>query len=391
MATEENDPFMKAVKGKYPMSKNMGAAANWLGADGVPRPDRELWLLRLLSVLAPGFDHFYLRSPLTGIPKALLCAGAIVCAVSLPASASMIPTVALGSWWLWDIAQVFTESDRVAMYGLSTLFDFHTGIGQGMITDRETAYTSDASFPLWLLGVVLGITGLDSFAAMNGGQGLRKILEGALFVLCAVTVANYANVSGVWGWIGWVFALIVGAYLSTIVIPGYIMVLTKVFGGNVFEDGIIFSQKQEDYYNALVRWMIEKAGYTGEDLVNILKDLEYGNMTAEELRTLFQIKHTKQVEAEAEAGAETGGSWMSFLILMISPFLILWNVAISKIVSGIEYVFAKFRSPVPIPQPMRGGAHPEPLSVDAQILGAVTIAVIAAGSLKGIVDYLMKE
>jgi hypothetical protein len=39
----------------------------------------------------------------------------------------------------------------------------------------------------------------------------------------------------------------------------------------------------------------------------------------------------------------------------------------------------------------RGGAREEPLSTEAQIMGATVIALIAGGSLKGLVDYLMKE
>ena len=38
-----------------------------------------------------------------------------------------------------------------------------------------------------------------------------------------------------------------------------------------------------------------------------------------------------------------------------------------------------------------GGAREEPLSTEAQIMGATVIALIAGGSLKGLVDYLMKE
>jgi hypothetical protein len=38
-----------------------------------------------------------------------------------------------------------------------------------------------------------------------------------------------------------------------------------------------------------------------------------------------------------------------------------------------------------------GGAYPEELSTEAQILGATVIALIAGGSLKGLVDYLMVQ
>jgi hypothetical protein len=42
------------------------------------------------------------------------------------------------------------------------------------------------------------------------------------------------------------------------------------------------------------------------------------------------------------------------------------------------------------PSSQQGGARPE-LSTEAQVMGAVVVALIAGGSLKGLVDYLMTE
>jgi len=38
-----------------------------------------------------------------------------------------------------------------------------------------------------------------------------------------------------------------------------------------------------------------------------------------------------------------------------------------------------------------GGAREESLTTEAQIMGATVIALIAGGSLKGLVDYLMPQ
>jgi hypothetical protein len=38
-----------------------------------------------------------------------------------------------------------------------------------------------------------------------------------------------------------------------------------------------------------------------------------------------------------------------------------------------------------------GGARDEPLTTEAQIMGATVIALIAGGSLKGLIDYLMPQ
>ena len=38
-----------------------------------------------------------------------------------------------------------------------------------------------------------------------------------------------------------------------------------------------------------------------------------------------------------------------------------------------------------------GGARTEPLSTEAQVFGAVTVALIGGGVIKGLVDYLITE
>ena len=40
---------------------------------------------------------------------------------------------------------------------------------------------------------------------------------------------------------------------------------------------------------------------------------------------------------------------------------------------------------------LKGGAREEPLSTEAKIMGAVVIALVAGGSLKGLVDYLIAD
>jgi hypothetical protein len=47
---------------------------------------------------------------------------------------------------------------------------------------------------------------------------------------------------------------------------------------------------------------------------------------------------------------------------------------------------------IPTPrQDQSGGARKEELSTEAQIMAATVVALIAGGSLKGLVDYLMVE
>ena len=129
----QEDAFNSAIKEVHiPLSTNMGAATFWapktmpneihpMDSDGkplagassgiyVPRPDRTIatlsWLSPLLGIF--GIDHFYLRSPKTGMAKLLTLGG-------------------LGIWWIWDWIQVWAEPGRVKQFGLSAPFDFFHG------------------------------------------------------------------------------------------------------------------------------------------------------------------------------------------------------------------------------------------------------------------------
>jgi hypothetical protein len=50
-------------------------------------------------------------------------------------------------------------------------------------------------------------------------------------------------------------------------------------------------------------------------------------------------------------------------------------------------------SPPNKPTKQKGGAdeEAEPLSLEANLMGATIVALIAGGSLKGVIDYMMKE
>ena len=135
-------------------------------ADGlfVPRPDRNLGTLQNLSLWGGllGLDHFYLRSPATGILK-LLTLGF------------------LGLWWVWDIVQTWSSEGqtRTLNYGLVSPFDLWTGIGQGMIYNGESKgwqYEQKTSFSLWMFSAIFGFTGMDMFVLGRFWLGFRKLL-----------------------------------------------------------------------------------------------------------------------------------------------------------------------------------------------------------------------
>ena len=79
-------------------------------------PDRNYFTFVVLSVVFGffGLDHVYLRSFSTAAQKAV------------------INICTLGFWYVWDLLQIFTESDLVQRDGLSSPLDWVRGIGRGV-------------------------------------------------------------------------------------------------------------------------------------------------------------------------------------------------------------------------------------------------------------------
>jgi len=426
---DSGDPFMNAVKGKYKISESRSAAAYWNPEDGIPRPDCDLTILKWLSTFPItgllGLDHFYLRSPITGITKLVTGGG-------------------LGLWYLWDVCQIWLETDRVLNYGLSTPFDLQLGIAQGMITDKPTNYTSDSYFSLWIFGIILGFIGLDSAALKNWGNTLLKALLFSLFVWSMIVVVQIGQTGFT---IGWLFSLFFILYAFSPVIAQYVSVLLKVFGpADIFETGISFKGKEYDSYYGIMKYFIDILPMTAAEKEKIMFDLTY-NVSGAELEKNFEIKHGGSTSDQGD-NKYPGNSIISFIIYLVSPiWAVIYGIyklglsGVSKLPMGqaakiassaidttstlanlaskgaelgvlpvneaIETKKAEAEAeavnpiktkinigtgPRPINVGQVGGSDPlsDSLSSESQILGAALIALIAGGSLKGLVDYLMQ-
>jgi len=424
----QTDEFLTAVEGKYRLPPT---ATKWIpDGESIPRPDCTLTTLQILSAFPLtgflGIDHFYLRSPITGIAKLATLGG-------------------FGFWYLWDALQVTTERERVLTLGLTLPFDFMTGIGMGSITDEPTNYASKSWYSLWLFGIIFGFVGLDSLIARNGGQAMRKILEFSLFMMFLMRVLNVFTVGLSFGAIISIMCMI---YLGSIIIAEYISVISIVMTTDILKTGIVVDAEADKQYNSVFRWMINSVSddfISHERKEKIIGDLEYGSVNASELRRMFTIHHVSQEEPKKSVDKNNSdSSWISFGLLMVCPFILV----ASMIWSGIDWILdqtipwygpakalrraaasamdgkipdvaglsskitaatqgtkdllgsatqgtkdllgsatqaAKAVNPV-----LTGGARSQ-LSAESQIMGAAVIALIAGGSLKGLIDYLMKE
>ena len=121
------------------------------------------WTLMVITVIGGffGADHFWIRSPLTGILK------------------FWINIFTLGAWYFYDIIQIFKDKETVLKTGLSIPILGAQGIGAGIFTDGKDDKESEVTSPWrWFMFLILVWYpfGLDSFVAGDGMGAIVKFI-----------------------------------------------------------------------------------------------------------------------------------------------------------------------------------------------------------------------
>jgi len=462
--TENNldDIFERIVRGRYPLSEGTSTARFWAptnttvtleNKDGtvkedykspglhVPRPDRDLLTVQLLSTFLGvfGIDHFYLRSPATGIIKLLTFGG-------------------FGLWYVWDLLQVWFESKRILSYGLTTPLDLVLGIGQGMITNVKTAYKQETSFFLWTLSTVFGFMGLDMFLLGRIWLGVRILMLFALALIPMMSVFTaikekgiVAGIEALRGFSGiWflIFTFCIGSmwlsHLYTIFIDP-----TKIMTDGITNPKIavtvlgwytgLFVDKDttKPYPESATDWKTVQEQYTVNN--------EW--IIGDDLAKMFWIGHDEKVVVNTSTKTEGVPPWLIlkrlFVVMMealTGAFKSLmamtpWGKAASGLgnlagtipgigglvsaagglpsgigsaaaglpgvgglvnltgglPSGLGSAAGGLSSALGGQSPQIGGAYPhaEPLSTESKIIGASLIALIGGGAMKVLIDKLV--
>ena len=280
---KQPDLFMDTVAGKIPISNSIGSAKVW-NKDGVPRPDvhrPSLWLWSVFGGLL-GLDHFYMRSPWTGIAKMLTFGGFML-------------------WWVWDIVQIMTEADRIVNYGMSAPFDAVTGIAQGMIYDgEETNYKTNSAFGFWVaFKVLLGFTGIsDIFIEKRIWFGLFKMI---IFIIAFTCLMGALE----WGFFSIIGLAIMGPFaIAVLMMWGSDVSILAVNPLHALKEGLLTPQYAYKTFQGIKNlWKNKDGGYDpgNEGIVDQL-DIANGPMgilpdesiPASVLQNMFDIRHSSE-------------------------------------------------------------------------------------------------
>jgi hypothetical protein len=374
---DPSDIFANTLKGRFPLSKNIGSARFWTpkqpttikkgdnpdsceerdvgNALGIPRPNVELGWLRLLSAIGGifGLDHFYANSPVTGVAKLLTLGG-------------------FGLWWIWDNLQLWLESDKVLNYGMMPLFDMrlHDPVAQGMIVDGDCGYER-TNFSVWTFSeLFLSLFGINQIFLGKAGLFFFHLL---IFVLPFILTVGYAVKDG-WSAMTIVLTVIytffglfhVGMWFQRIR-----RILTepeKLFGtdeGGGLHLYPVIDKMVNPYARAL-------------KVHDIRPTSLYTSQTGEKLRDLFRIRaighETSDIECDTEGSALT-----VFYESLLLPF--------EKLRELIVGIFSwMFPGGAEDPATQGGGGYSEPLSTESLVLGGTLIALMMGGGIKAAVN-----
>ena len=289
---------MAEMKGKARVSDQISSATVWTPREGqfagIPRPDVHRFSLFLWSAFGGilGLDHFYMRSPWTGLAKLFTGGG-------------------FGLWWLWDAFQLGLESDRVVKYGMTAPFDLITGIGQGMIYDgKPTVYKSEKSFGFWVIAKIL-------FGLIFDDHGWVALFKIIIFILTVISCVYISQ-----GYLLWIIALFFAAPLCLANIWAWISdsytIITNPTG--FVNQGLPTPDFTYKSYLALKNWFVNsKTGKIIEGEQKPLESLQQGStrifplkegITPDKLQQMFAITHTAEMK---EKPVQKGGAIPSFL------------------------------------------------------------------------------
>ncbi len=137
------------------------------------------WTLMIATIVFGFFggDHFWLRSPLSGLLKFI------------------VNIFTLGLWYFYDLVQILGNEESVKKYGLSAPFLGPLGIGAGMFRDKNTptdepVAKSPFRYLAYLILLFIPFTfGIEyAVAGDMGGAGFKFLTSLFFFILAPIGI-----------------------------------------------------------------------------------------------------------------------------------------------------------------------------------------------------------
>jgi hypothetical protein len=238
-------------------------------------PDRNIWTTFWISLFLGlvGLDHFYLRSPKTGLLKALTFGG-------------------LGIWWIWDIVQLLFEQPRVALFGLTAPFDIATGIGQGQITTGATHIRQRTDYFNWLLSAFMDIFGITALIEGRPAAFLRRLIDGVLLV-------SFASAGTLFGY------LMAAIFAFFTIVPSFFTVMAIFSPETLATKGVHIPQNLVKLLNFFESW----TGVIGPNATAVVRqDFGLAAVDPTTAPKTFGYANEEEIAAEEEAAAAAASS-----------------------------------------------------------------------------------
>jgi TM2 domain-containing membrane protein YozV len=301
--------FKETVTGRFPVSDQPSAARHWTHTDEqtegayVPRPDRGLNTLRGLSIAGIlGLDHFYLRSPLTGVVKMLTVGGFLL-------------------WWLWDIGQVWFNGDRVVNYGLGTPFNPAAGIGQGMVTDKSTVYDSKVGFSSWAAATTVGgFMGADYMFFGKPHVFIMVAISGAIvlsYLSYILKMESFMDILSFGGIMSLIFLATLGVGVFSLWVSKMKAVLKPE---KLVREGVTLSENTDKTLNWFMRLVRDKDGNVKEGYEDYNEILTKYCMVTDIPGKGFVIEHNANIPPDVKTQSPAGFPPVTILVA------IFWNI-----------------------------------------------------------------
>jgi len=418
MSKDNQDPYV----GYYPLQKGRGSAYEMV-EDGnipepvvgpsVPRPDINIttvkWISTFLGFL--GIDHFYARSPTTGIAKLLTGGG-------------------MGFWWLRDILQLWTEQDRVLNYGMTAPFDLLTGIGQGMFTDQPSTYKQDVPSFVVSLAKIFGFMGFYHMVAGETAPGIRMLIIGIVGIVIGYALINM------------ILSIVYNRNYWLIILVFFLLIPFNLFIGNIVMElasyGLIDTEgpNVKTFENKILNYFNHGPGDSQDR-----QDIAIHAIKEDKIRPSLALRHKSEPDTNK---VHTGFNGNPFMAIPYAVFDIVLSIfkqtPNGRILDKVSQVSATLKpgptvgpaagllgaakagpaagllgatglgpaagllgaakagpvlgasagllGPGATKMPKQTGGARDEITVESQILGASVAAIVGGGSIKFLVDYL---